>query len=151
MSDKEYLTFVKKFITFDSKKFDNKYDDVLLLFKNQISYAAELNQLVNDLFFTYDTNIIKSFVAQIPDFSKNIKALEVAIKKIPEITIDNGNAIVEEVKAATNLKGKDLFMPIRLIAVAKEHGPEMNKILALIGKKKMLILIANFLKNNKKS
>jgi glutamyl-tRNA synthetase len=39
----------------------------------------------------------------------------------------------EAVKAATGAKGKMLFMPLRKALTGKEHGPEMGKILPLIG------------------
>lgn len=34
---------------------------------------------------------------------------------------------------ATGLKGKELFMPLRLALTGKEHGPEMKKLLPLMG------------------
>jgi glutamyl-tRNA synthetase len=40
----------------------------------------------------------------------------------------------EAVKAATGAKGKMLFMPLRKALTGKEHGPEMGKMLPLIGR-----------------
>jgi glutamyl-tRNA synthetase len=42
----------------------------------------------------------------------------------------------EAVKAATGAKGKALFMPLRKALTGQEHGPEMGKILPLIGREK---------------
>ena len=39
----------------------------------------------------------------------------------------------EAVKAATGLKGKALFMPLRLALTGLDHGPELAMILPLIG------------------
>ena len=36
-------------------------------------------------------------------------------------------------KAKTGRKGKQLFMPIRKALTGMEHGPEMDKLLPLIG------------------
>lgn len=40
---------------------------------------------------------------------------------------------INEVKAKTGRKGKQLFMPIRKALTGMEHGPEMDKLLPLIG------------------
>lgn len=36
------------------------------------------------------------------------------------------------IKENTGVKGKDLFMPLRLALTGAEHGPEMSKILPLL-------------------
>jgi glutamyl-tRNA synthetase len=44
---------------------------------------------------------------------------------------------VDAVKAKTGRKGKQLFMPLRKVLTDQEHGPEMDKMLMLIGAKKV--------------
>jgi glutamyl/glutaminyl-tRNA synthetase len=144
MEQNEYLQFVKKFIAIDITQLGSKYDEALLIFKNQISYATELNKLITDLFFVYDKTVITTLLPQFPEFKNNINCLATVLSQFETITIDNGNEIVNKVKELSKLSGKDLFMPIRLIAVAKEHGPEMNKILSVVGKQKLLELIKAF-------
>ena len=39
----------------------------------------------------------------------------------------------EAVKNATGVKGKALFMPLRLALTGQEHGPELASLLPLIG------------------
>ena len=46
------------------------------------------------------------------------------------------SAFTEAVKAATGAKGKALFMPLRKALTGQEHGPEMGKMLPLIGRDK---------------
>jgi glutamyl-tRNA synthetase len=46
------------------------------------------------------------------------------------------SAFTEAVKAATGAKGKALFMPLRKALTGKEHGPEMGRLLPLIGREK---------------
>jgi glutamyl-tRNA synthetase len=45
-------------------------------------------------------------------------------------------AFTDAVKAATGAKGKALFMPLRKALTGMEHGPEMGKLLPLIGRDK---------------
>ncbi|MCQ3907428.1 MAG: hypothetical protein MJ219_01390 [Mycoplasmoidaceae bacterium] len=46
------MSFVKKFVTVDFGPFEHRKDDILLLFKKQISYAKELNDLITRTFLT---------------------------------------------------------------------------------------------------
>jgi glutamyl-tRNA synthetase len=41
----------------------------------------------------------------------------------------------DAVKAATGRKGKALFLPLRLALTGLDHGPEMKRLLPLIGRK----------------
>jgi glutamyl-tRNA synthetase len=48
------------------------------------------------------------------------------------------SAWTKAVSAATAKKGRDLFHPLRLALTARESGPEMKKLLPLIGREKVL-------------
>lgn len=41
-------------------------------------------------------------------------------------------AMVERLKAATGLKGKNLFMPLRLAITGSDHGPELVRVIPLL-------------------
>ena len=40
------------------------------------------------------------------------------------------------ISEATGAKGRDLYQPLRLVLTGEEHGPEMAKLLALIGRER---------------
>jgi glutamyl-tRNA synthetase len=44
----------------------------------------------------------------------------------------------EAVKAATDRKGKALFMPLRQVLTGQDHGPELAALLPLIGRQRVL-------------
>jgi glutamyl-tRNA synthetase len=50
-----------------------------------------------------------------------------------EVTATTWKEWVDAVKAKTGRKGKGLFMPLRRVLTDQEHGPEMDKMLFLIG------------------
>lgn len=133
LDDQTYINFVKKFISFDVSIFDNKLSDVLLLFKKQISYAQQINELVNETFLsnTHDKNINRILLSSL---KKNLDSVNV-------LTPENASALIKSIQTETDLKGKDLYMPIRLLLTGKEHGPELNKIMAILGKEKILKII----------
>lgn len=53
-----------------------------------------------------------------------------------EVTATTWKEWVDVVKAKTGRKGKGLFMPLRRVLTDQEHGPEMDKMLMLIGGEK---------------
>jgi nondiscriminating glutamyl-tRNA synthetase len=134
---------VKPFIKFDKTSFKNEsvLNLVLLIFKPQLSYATQVNELVDHTFLSTNLKELSHEMHDIvksDNFQKCIKSLEHILVQYDEITLLNGNEIVNKVKDGTGLKGKDLYFPIRFVAIAKEHGPEMNKILTVVGKEQIL-------------
>ena len=61
--------------------------------------------------------------------------LETAAKLLPKEKIedDSWSIWTRAISEATGLKGKNLFLPLRLALTGMEHGPEMGKLLPLIG------------------
>jgi glutamyl-tRNA synthetase len=52
------------------------------------------------------------------------------------------DAWLAAVKPTTMRKGKDLFMPIRKALTGLEHGPELKKLLPLIGREKVMLRLS---------
>ena len=65
---------------------------------------------------------------------------ELLANTLPEGTLDENswNLWITEVKAKSDRKGKQLFMPIRLALTGMEHGPELADMLPLIGRERIL-------------
>jgi glutamyl-tRNA synthetase len=74
-----------------------------------------------------DSEFIRSTIDQLPPAPWN------------ETTYDTWIAAI---KPATTRKGKELFMPLRLALTGLEHGPELKKILPLLGREKTLERLA---------
>ena len=150
MSDEQYLSFVKPFIKFDINKITNvaNQDLLLLTFKPQLSYAEQISELVNDIFGNIDLLNINN---NLLDFMKTdssitvLKALQNKLISVDKLTLDLSKQIIDELKKTLPVKGKEFFMPIRIVCIGKEHGPEMNKIMTIIGKEKILENINKFL------
>ena len=49
----------------------------------------------------------------------------------------------EIIKSVTGRKGRELFMPLRIALTGKEHGPELKRLLPLIGYEKSLQRLSN--------
>lgn len=136
MPDAEYLKFVDKYVTIDFKEYANRKNDILLLFKKQVSYATALNDLIKETFLVEREQTIefKKTLAN-PVWQKTLYAFHDVMSKTQEnISFDEAKDIINKSKDLSGNKGQDLFMPIRLAITGLEHGPELNKIMSILGK-----------------
>jgi nondiscriminating glutamyl-tRNA synthetase len=68
-----------------------------------------------------------------------LKALDSEIDSLSEsITPEQVDLIQKSVGAKSGAKGKGLFMPLRAAITGKTHGPELKKVLPLLGKAALL-------------
>jgi glutamyl-tRNA synthetase len=70
--------------------------------------------------------------------------IALALSALPPEPWDAGTWKIwtEAVKAATDRKGKTLFMPLRLALTGLDHGPELAALLPLIGRERVLERLA---------
>jgi glutamyl-tRNA synthetase len=65
-----------------------------------------------------------------PDIDRTFA--EAVAKEIREYGVEDVKAMTERLKAATGLKGKALFQPLRLMLTGMDHGPELVRAIPLI-------------------
>lgn len=136
MDEAKYLEFIQKFITIDFGKFANRKNDILLLYKKQIQYAAQLNDLITSTFLK-PIDESKEFKEKLSNdkWQKTLHAFADCLNKASDnISYDDAKALINQTKALSGNNGPDLYMPIRLAATSLEHGPELNKIISILGK-----------------
>src|SRR5699024_6590442 len=66
-------------------------------------------------------------------------------RQLQELDVFEASVIQKAVKAVqkeTGVKGKNLFMPIRVATTGQQHGPQLNDAIELLGKEKALNNIA---------
>jgi glutamyl-tRNA synthetase len=60
------------------------------------------------------------------------------------ITADNFKPVLSEVQKETGVKGKNLFMPVRLALTGEEHGPELGLVAYVLGKDELVRRIQKY-------
>lgn len=142
MSNVLYLSFVEPFVNVDLSIFKENKNDVLLLFKNQISYAKQLNELINDLFFNQEK--LENIKLYLKEFKDVMKLAKIILDKFNDILDWNEEEIfnsINSIKNETGKSGKELYMPIRILITHLMHGPELPKTILLFGKEKVIFNI----------
>ena len=137
MPDEEYLTWVRKYFTRDvSNKTEEWIDKLLLIYKDHLNYGEEINELTENFFID---NI--SLDDEAKEFMKSDSITKDVtdcfckeIENIDDWNVDAINNAINNVKNTLGVKGKLLYMPIRIKASGFMHGPELADTIYLIGK-----------------
>jgi nondiscriminating glutamyl-tRNA synthetase len=75
-----------------------------------------------------------------------VKAMKEIMEGMDEINEGNFSEIVAALKKQTGLKGKQLLAPIRAALTGRIEGPELQKVLPLLGKQRILERLTQALK-----
>ncbi len=76
--------------------------------------------------------------ASVPDNDKDYIIMAANTLPDGDITPDTWGAWTSALKEQSGRKGKDLFMPLRLALTGMSHGPEMDKMISLLGRDRVL-------------
>lgn len=103
-------------------------DGAFLLFKENIHCYSELNDRLSvfDPDFRHPENTAEGL-------KESRELLAQAAEWIRSEGVSSYEKMMETLKQKTGCKGKKLFMPLRLAITGKEHGPELARLLPLLG------------------
>lgn len=141
MDDEKYLNWIKKYLTLDiTNKTEDWVNKLLLTYKSHISYGLQINEVVQN-FFTDEYNLsdeCQDLLNSDPIVPLVIEKFINEIEMINDWNVENINMAIENVKNCLNVKGKLLYMPLRIKASGYMHGPELDACIYLLGKEKTL-------------
>ncbi len=139
MSEEEFLEFVRPFLENAGIK---KEEDWLLKFSSMLqdrcSYGAQIVDLYNE-FFTKEFELTEEaldflkqddFTLLIETLKKNLSKGDFSLEKISEAIKKSGQEAEK--------KGKNLYMPVRIATTGLLHGPELAKMIYLLGKETVI-------------
>lgn len=118
------------------------------LFRDHLRFGAEIVSL-SDLFFV-----------DVPELDAEAKAV-MAEESVPAVlaafrsqveaagedgfAVDNMKTLIKAVQTETGVKGKGLFMPIRIALTGQMHGPDLNGTIWLLGRERVLTRLGDSL------
>ncbi len=137
LSDEDYLAFIRPYLSYDvSDKPKEWVDKLLTIYKDHLSYGKQINELVK-MFFEEEITISKEneeFLASDENIPLVIKTYYEELKALPVWEPEKIAEVINIVKEKTGVKGKLLYMPIRIKISGVEHGPELPDEIYLLGR-----------------
>ncbi|UBH13040.1 glutamate--tRNA ligase [Macrococcus armenti] len=117
------------------------------LYQEQMSYAGEIVEL-SELFFRdeielgeAETEVVNG--EQVPELAQNLIQQLEALETFDAASIKGA---IKAVQKETGIKGKNLFMPIRVMVTGQMHGPELPNTLELLGKNRVIARVNKYAK-----
>ncbi|GMB02173.1 glutamate--tRNA ligase [Pelosinus sp. IPA-1] len=114
--------------------------EVVTLLQEYISYAAEIVNHI-DIFFNDNVEFENDEAIQVlkdadvpavmESFREKLTALEV-------VDAPNVKALLKSITKELKLGGKKVFMPLRVALTGKMHGPDLDKVVALLGRERII-------------
>lgn len=121
--------------------------DLIALYHDQLSFGAEIVELsaqffTDELEYDEESQVILAG-EQIQEVMTSFQAQLEALETFDAASIKDA---IKAVQKETGHKGKNLFMPIRVVTTGQMHGPELQSSIALIGKEKSIARVAKYAK-----
>ena len=121
-----------------SDKDDNWLRHLITIYQNHLSYGKEIVELTKLFFEDVDMdNECKEFMKD-ESIPNTIDVFRKEIENINDWTIENIKLAIDNTKEKAGVKGKMLYMPIRIKVSSIMHGPELPDTIYLLGKEKVL-------------
>jgi nondiscriminating glutamyl-tRNA synthetase len=120
-------------------------EKLIALYHDQLSFGAEITELT-EVFFTDEIAFKedeKAILAgeQVPEVMASFKE---QLQNLETFEAADIKAAIKAVQKATGHKGKNLFMPIRVVTTGQMHGPELPDAIALLGKEKAIARVGQY-------
>lgn len=130
-----------------SKQYLKYLDNSLIISKLNSKHSEEWNQLfvetykdssysiqqLSEFLNIYNNKEIAKF--NIKDYDSNVVKFFANSIENQQFSVENIQKSIKDTQLNTGLKGRNLFMPIRLATTNQEHGPELAKAIYLFGEK----------------
>ncbi len=120
--------------------------DLIALYQEQLHYGAEIVELSAQFFnkhIEYDEEAQAVLAGeQIPEVMASLK------EKLEELEVFDAASIKAAIKAVqkdTGHKGRNLFMPVRVVTTGETSGPELPAAIALVGKENAVERITKYI------
>lgn len=146
LDDETYLKEVKKFLKINLHELNLNENEVLLLFRKDIRYFSEINDLIHDLIhpqpLILDDETKAIYMNAINHDLKDHAIL--LLNNIKEWSISELTNWLKVLSNQSELKGKNLYLPLRICLFNALHGPEFIKLVHIFGKEYCLKKLNQF-------
>ena len=116
--------------------------------REHVCYGAQIPDYVK-MYFTDSVECENEETEAVLKAATVPQVMQSFIEEIGKIELDGANvkALFKSIQKSTGLKGKDVFMPVRVALTGNQHGPELAEIIPLFGKEKCIARVERVLKN----
>ena len=103
--------------------------------KDHVSFAAQIPAGV-EMYFNDEFGFENDEAAAVLQAETVPTVIGMLLEELPKLEVLDGaavKALFKTIQKTTKLKGKDVFMPIRVALTGNQHGPELAEMVPLLG------------------
>lgn len=136
--------------SYDLSNMDNsKLREIILSFHEEMSYGKEIVTLAKVYFVAPDLSLLEGEAKEIfsdESVKNTLRVFKEEIKKVDNIVKEQVKEIVKNTQINANVKGKMLYMPLRIALTGEMHGPDFSSLIYLLGKEEIINRINKVIK-----
>jgi len=145
LSNENYFAFIMPFIKevkFNKEMSEEELESISLMFKEEITCGAEITTLLDSILTpTYEFSDEDKAIMNLSSSKLVLDSFKEKIISLNDLAQDSVKNLFKSIQNETGIKGKNLYMPIRLKITGSEHGLEMYNIINILGKDEVLARI----------
>ena len=118
--------------------------EVVALLQEYISYAAEIVNHI-DIFFNDNVEFENDEAMQVlkdADVPAVMESFREKLTALDVVDAPSVKALLKSITKELKLGGKKVFMPLRVALTGKMHGPDLDKVVALLGRESIINRLA---------
>jgi len=129
-----------------------KYEEVKAMtdsVRNYLNYLAEITEHVK-IYFVDQIEIKEQEAEEVLSWPEVPAVLSALLEKVAgggEISASAAKKLLKDVGKDLGVKGKKIFMPVRVALTGSIHGPDLNRIMVILGRKKVILRLTQAIKN----
>jgi nondiscriminating glutamyl-tRNA synthetase len=113
--------------------------EVMTAVKEYLSYGAQVVDHA-DIFFNEDVQFESEEAREVlrdEDLAKVIEVFKEKMSALEAVDAPSVKKVLKSIVKELKLGGKKVYMPLRVAATGKMHGPDLDQIIAIIGREKV--------------
>lgn len=129
----------------------NFVTQVIDIARGYVDYLAQLPEIAK-IFFQEEVNPESEEAAEILALESSQKVFSAFLQKLDaeeKLDAETFKRIMKEIQKETGVKGKWLWMPVRVALTGQVHGPELPRVVVLLGKEKCRKFLEQALAKNR--
>ena len=137
------IPYLKEAGLIDDETVEKRYNWIKIMVQTVEESLSNLSEIVEkvEVFFKNevkpeDDNALTMLRGeQVPAL---LDAFKEELDKVEEIDEEFSKGIMKKIQKSTGVKGKNLYMPVRIALTGNNHGPELVNIIYILGKQNIL-------------
>ncbi|MDR2827890.1 MAG: glutamate--tRNA ligase [Acholeplasmatales bacterium] len=137
LSFEELKALLRPFLLQANIKIKNEkwFDNLVTIFKDRITYGEQIVSLYNEFFSSkfIINEEEKNYIIENNSYPL-IKRFYELLDDLPKFEVEAIENIIKQISSETLIKGKELYIPLRVCTTSHLHGPSLPVMIVLLGK-----------------